>query len=575
MLDENLPTFIFRPMPDHPSSAVVYYTRSGSDPAPEYVLRIADPVSKPACRGVYAAALTDPYNSNDVVYGEVAVTPEWQQPTLSAAELREHRERGTEATGASPTAKTPDSFAVQLYNPDQAVAVRYASGSWNRTESWEFEIPVETFRMPSASRLDRQAAAAAAAAAAPTAAASSAGDVSLAPKNAFRWKRDGRLGNKDMTCYMVGQTVGLQRSKEPDITVALFKHGRDPAVTIYEPNLQRVDVQDRKGLDLVLLLTAQVIRDLYLVPRPDPFNMEGAPAGTGNRRKNSRPAATMSVAGMPSSSSSPSTAAVGALQRPHSTYINNNDEPTMTSALAAVPSGPKTAAAPPHSSSSNNNNNIGTAGSTPSAAAIDAETKRLQVMLEREENERVKRVKEEQRRIKKMLEAEEKERRLREAEVAKETERLRKMYGVEGQELPSAVPPPAGPPPSLSSRPVPPPPPPPPATSSYGYNHQNSNSNNYYYGQQQPQYLGHLQLPPRPVSAGPSSQAGRTSWWHGPSNNGGNNAPPKKSNGFLSSPAANISGFFSSSSSGNRDRASSSAAADERSRIQKKRSVHF
>ncbi|CAK7204934.1 hypothetical protein SEUCBS139899_007696 [Sporothrix eucalyptigena] len=548
MLDENLPTFIFRPMPDHPSSAVVYYTRSGSDPAPEYVLRIADPVSKPACRGVYAAALTDPYNSNDVVYGEVAVTPEWQQPTLSAAEIREHRERGTEG---GPTAKTPDSFSVSLYNPDQSVAVRYTSGSWNRTESWEFEIPIETFRMPSASRLDRQQAA-------PEAASSSVGDVSVAPKNAFRWKRDGRLGNKDMTCYMVGQTVGLQRSKEPDITVALFKHGRDPAVTIYEPNLQRVDVQDRKGLDLVLLLSAQVIRDLYLVPRHDPFNMEGGSGavGTSNRRKNSRPTATMSVIGLPSGGDS---AAAAAKQRPQSAY---NSVPTMTSALA-VPNVPKPATG-------------AVAGSTPSAAAIDAETKRLQVMLEREEKERARRVKEEEKRIKKMLEAEEKEQRLRDAEVAKETERLRKKYGVQGQELPSAVPPPAGPPPSAYSRPVPPPPP--PATSAYGYN-----QNNYYYGQQQPQYLGHPpSLPPRPVSAGPSSQSGRTSWWHGPSNgsnsnpsSNNNNNGPKKNNGFLSNPAASVSGLFSSSSSGNRNRSSSVAAGDERSRIQKKRSVHF
>lgn len=565
MLDENLPTFIFRPMPDHPSSAVVYFTRSGSDPAPEYVLRIADPVSKPACRGVYAAALADPYNSSDVVYGEAAVTPEWQQPTLSAAELREHRERGTEAAGASPTAKIPDSFAIQLYNPDQSVAVRWTSGSWNRTESWEFELPIEAFRAPSASRLDRQQMI-------PDVTSSSSATgvdagVNVTPKNAFRWKRDGRLGNKDMTCYMTGQTVGLHRSKEPDITVALFKHGRDPAVTIYEPNLQRVDVQDRKGLDLVLLLSAQVIRDLYLVPRSDPFNMEGgaAAAGAGGRRKNSRPAgATIPVANIPPSGSN----GVGAQARPQSTY---NGPPTMTSAIPSGPGGP-----------TGGGGGGAVAGSTPSAAAIDAETKRLQVMLEREEKERARREREEEKRIKKMLEDEDKAQRLREAEIAKETERLRKMYGTEGQDLPSNVPPPAGPPPSSnSSRPVPPPPPPP--TSSYGQP---------YYPQQQ-QYLQHPTLPPRPVSAGPSSQSSLSSWWHGPGTGTGtgggaangsnpnasnNNNGHKKTSGFLSNPAASVSGFFSSSSTGYRDRSSSATAAgagDERSRIQKKRSVHF
>ncbi|CAK7264811.1 monovalent cation:H+ antiporter, CPA1 (nhx1) [Sporothrix epigloea] len=547
MLDEGLPTFIFRPIPDNPSSAVVYYTRGGSEPAPEYVLVIADPVSKPACHGIYAAALTDPYNGSDVVYGEVVVTPEWQQPTLSAVELREHRERGSEAAGASPTPKTPSLFSIQLYNPDQAVTIRHLPSSWNRTESWEFEVPIETFRMPSASRLDRQQAAAAATAAMP---------LATAPKNVFRWKRDSRLGNKDMTCYLVGQALGAQRSKEPDITVALFKHGRDPAVTVYEPNLQRVDVQDRKGLDLVLLLSAQGIRDLYLSPRPDTFNMTGAPAGTG-RRKNSRPVGTtMSVVGQVSHSgggNSSSTAAAGKQHMPH--------------AASGVPN---EASAPPVSSTGSHGtkNKIGVASSAPSSAAIDAETKRLQVMLEREEKERAKRVKEEERQIKKMLEAEEKERRLREAQVAKETERLRRTYGVDGQELPSAMLSPTGPPPSLPLRPVPRPPQPP--TSSYGPNHQHPSYQNHGQGRQTQRH-GQANAPPRPVSVGPSS------WQHGPSNESTpstSGRPARKPGGFFSSSAAHISDLFSSSSSlsGNRDR-SSSVVTDERRRIQKKQSV--
>ncbi|KJR87808.1 uncharacterized protein SPSK_07370 [Sporothrix schenckii 1099-18] len=566
MLDENLPTFIFRPMPDHPSSSVVYFTRSGSDPAPEYVLRIADPVSKPACRGVYAAALTDPYNSSDVVYGEAAVTPEWQQPTLSAAEVREHREHGTEAAGQTP--KIPDSFAVQLYNPDQSVVVRYTPRSWNRTESWEFEIPIETFRAPSASRLDRQQMLPESTATSSAA----AGDavVNVTPKNAFRWKRDGRLGNKDMTCYMTGQTVGLQRSKEPDITVALFKHARDPAVTIYEPNLQRVEVQDRKGLDLVLLLSAQVIRDLYLVPRSDPFNLEGGAAATGGgRRKNSRPAGATLPIPAPGSAANIAPSGHGAGSRPHATH----DGPAvMTSAIASGPGGPV-----------GGGGGGSVAGSTPSAAAIDAETKRLQAMLEREEKERAKREREEERRIKKMLEAEEKEQRLREAEIAKETERLRRKYGTEGQELPSAVPPPPGPP--SASRPVPPPPP--PTASSY--------NNGYYYPPPQQHYLQHPALPPRPVSAGPPSASNSSSRWQRPrpgggaTNSGYHHASSdnhigtgnssgngrRKSSAFLSNPAASVSGFFSSSSSANPNRSSSAAPGDERSRIQKKRSVHF
>ena len=61
---------------------------------------------------------------------------------------------------------------------------------------------------------------------------------------------------------------------------------------------------------------------------------------------------------------------------------------------------------------------------------IDAETERLRKLVEREERDRERKERDEQRRIKKMLDDEEKARKKREAEVAKETERLRKEYGV-------------------------------------------------------------------------------------------------------------------------------------------------
>ncbi len=448
---------------------------------------------------------------------------------------------------------------MQLYNPDQVVALRWTPGSWNKTESWEFDMPIETFRMPSASRLDRQQqqqqqqipdlASPRTESGTPLLAANI-----ITPKNTFRWKRDGRLGNKDMTCYLLGQTVGLHRSKEPDITIALFKHGRDPSVTIYEPNLQRVDVQDRKGLELVLLLGAQVIRDLFLTPRSDPFNMEGAAAaaaasGANGRRKNSRPTPPVPSSTPPAGQQH---------QRPMTVYFGNGGSSSGTTSAHAVSSG-----SVPSSS----------VYTPPSAAAIDAETKRLQAMLEREERERARRERDEQKRIKKMLEAEDKERRRREAEVAKETERLRKLYGTQGQDLPSAGAPPPPPPPasSLSSsypRPIPPPP---PSTASGPY----YKPGQYYY-QKQPL----PRLPPRPVSAGPSNQP---SWWHssGDSHGGRKDSGGHGGSSFLSNPPASMSGFFSSSSSGgHRDRAASSGervgmAGDERSRIQKKRSVHF
>ncbi|KAG5913821.1 hypothetical protein E4U53_004762 [Claviceps sorghi] len=76
-----------------------------------------------------------------------------------------------------------------------------------------------------------------------------------------------------MTCCMRG---GGPASTEPDIPVAMFRAARAGSIlTVYEPNLARVPVEDRKGLELALILGAEVVRDLYLVPRHDPFHTAG------------------------------------------------------------------------------------------------------------------------------------------------------------------------------------------------------------------------------------------------------------------------------------------------------------
>lgn len=408
MLDENLPTFQFRQANENPLSSIVYFTQNGSELAPEYVFKRADPAN-PAARRKYAVALADPF-APDVVYAEVVVEPEWSQPTLSAAEIRAQQHQNGGASLA-PQPMIPDNFTIYLYNPDQAVSVKYIPGSLTKSDTWEFEMLTQSFKMPSNSQLDRQ---------------TQNGEpvADFRPRVMFRWKKDGRL-SKDMTCFNVGKSVGKHKSKEPDITVALFKQGRATAVTVYEPNLQRIDMEDRKGLDIVLVVGAEVIRDLYLAPdkRPDLFNVGAAgplPISSG-RRKNSRP--------------SPPPAG-----------------PTMAGAL-----GPSAPQPRPVMSTAN----VAASSSVrPSNADIDAETERLKAMVEREEKERQaakqredrereRRDREEQRRIKQMLDDEEKEKRRREAEIAKETERLKKLYGTEGQDLT------AGRPPAQASPPLP------------------------------------------------------------------------------------------------------------------------
>ncbi|KAI0975998.1 hypothetical protein F4678DRAFT_415503 [Xylaria arbuscula] len=372
MLDENLPTFYFRQPSNNSLSTNLYFTRNGSEPNAEYTLQRLDP-ALPQAKNKYAIALAD-VSAQGVIFAEVLIEPQFQQPSLSAAEIRARN-----GAPPSPAPVIPESFTVQLYNPDQQVIVKGEKSMWMGKESFEFEIPQQTFRIPSASQVDRQQ--------------NDPVASSLTPKIMFKWKRESKF-SKDMTCYMTGRSVGGKKSKEPDITVALYKHGRETAITIYEPNLQRVEVEDRKGLEIVLLLSGEVIREIYLTPGRDSFNIGGAPS---SKRRNSKPLA-------PSPAGSP-----------------NPDVYTMTSGIGtSVPA--------------KVNSPITQQPTPPQEGGFN-------------DREREKTEKAEQKRIKKMLEDEEKERRRRESAIEKETERLRKEFGMEGQNY--------GPKPNLPPRPAP------------------------------------------------------------------------------------------------------------------------
>lgn len=403
MLDENLPTFYYRQSSTNPLLTVLYFTQNGTEPLPEYSLKKADPTN-PQSKNKYAVALADTA-SQDVIFSEVVIAPEWQQPTLSAAEIR--------AQGGVPPPPqpiTPNSFIIQLYNPDQQVIVKSEKSTWTGRESWEFEIPQQSFRLPSTSLVDQEQ--------------DAPGPDTIAPKILMKWTRNSKF-SKDITCYMTGRSVEGKKSKDPDITIAMVKFGREQLLTMYEPNLQRVDVEDRKGLELTLLLGAEVIREIFLFPNKDSFNITGPP---GRQRVNSRPPQPAAgVVGVASTSPKP----------------NNY---TMSSAIGNAPpaqnSMPPATAQPPPA--------VGQQQSLPSRAKTgipDPEAQRQQEReqrgrekeqreREKQQREREKRDRAEQRKIKKMLEEEEREEQRRaKAEVDKETERLRKEFGMEGQDI--------------------------------------------------------------------------------------------------------------------------------------------
>lgn len=190
-----------------------------------------------------------------MVYGEVAVTPEWTQPSVSAETIR--------ANGGSPPPPEPilpNEFIIQLYNPDQQIVVRHQPKTWNKPARWEFEMPQLTFRTPSTSTLDHTQ--------------SDPATADVTPKLRFSWRKDGKL-SKDLSCLLHGKTStateAKNKSREPDITVALFQGLRE--LTMYEPNLYRVEMEDFKGLEVVLLLAAVAIRDIFFGPAKEAFHI--------------------------------------------------------------------------------------------------------------------------------------------------------------------------------------------------------------------------------------------------------------------------------------------------------------
>lgn len=373
----------------------------GSDPEPVYSLRYPDPALS-ASKNCYASAIYDSYNP-EVLFGEVLLNPQWTQPTLSQEAVRLN---GGVAPPSEPL--LPSQFTIQLYNPDQQVIVRYKPKTWNSPASWDFEMPQKTFRQPSSSAIDRTL--------------SDPATSEATPKLAFNWQKDGKL-SKDYSCFLSGKTTNPDGSKkknrEPDITIAILQNLKE--IILYEPNLYRVEMEDFKGLEVVLILGAVVIRDVYFGQIKEAFNVSNAH----RQRASSLPAPirnknSLTLAAVPPTQSSgmaPQNA-----KSPVNAKPDNNTRPPNTK-----PQRPQVNIPP---------QNQVTQSARPLADPrsqweIDAESARLKQKTQADEQERKKREKEQDRKTRKLLEAEEKAARKRQAEVDKETERLKKIYGKE------------------------------------------------------------------------------------------------------------------------------------------------
>ena len=407
-LDENLPSkvnmyfrneklttaaFYFRQSKEVKHDASVYLSQYGSDAMPSYTIRHADPMTL-AAKNRYAAALYDSYNPG-VLFGEVLLIPEWTQPTLSQEEIRKNG-----GIPPPPQPVLPNEFVVQLYNPDQQIVVHHRPSTWHSTQSWDFEMPIQTFRQPSISSLDRIQSD-------PTVA-------EATPTIDFRWKRDGKI-SKDLICNLSGKSRkpdgGKRKQKEPDIPMAFFKNLQE--MSVYEPNLSRIDLEDPKGFEVALLLSAAVIKDVYFTPVKEAFNIGEAPRPRGNsnpRHVRGSPSDNALFASQVPPSLSPANGQLS--QRPQRPSLSlQTPNTTAASSSRPPPTDPR------------------------SQWEIDAETARLRKQVEEEERERKRREKEELKNVRKMVEEEERVARRRNAEIEKETERLRKEYDAEQRRL--------------------------------------------------------------------------------------------------------------------------------------------
>ncbi|KAF2860584.1 hypothetical protein K470DRAFT_270628 [Piedraia hortae CBS 480.64] len=238
MLDENLPTFYL-------SGETVLFAINGEEPRAVYSL--------------VGNVLRDAYFS-DIIYGELGTH---QNGGGHAGTEGDDRGRGDGSrvgagvgvssgggggSGGSGSKATlsnnavpererslPHPLAITLHNPPLIVPLTHTHTLLR--EHYTFSLPSQTFRHPSPSALDLTL--------------PSPGELDTTPRVSFTWRERGW----GWGCYLSPSTPGsgMPRGKEPPILVA-FAKGKE--VTFYESNWKRVEVEDWKGLEVVLIISA-------------------------------------------------------------------------------------------------------------------------------------------------------------------------------------------------------------------------------------------------------------------------------------------------------------------------------
>lgn len=289
-------------------------------------------------------------------------------------------------------------------------------------------MPQHTFRQPSSSTLDR------------TQIDPAIADVT--PKLRFGWRKDSKL-SKDLACLLSGKTASITetktKSKEPDITISIFKGLRE--MTLYEPNLYRVEMEDFKGLECVLLLGAVTIRDVFFTSIEKAFSIshdvkkpqktpQNAPVAPAVQKPIQKPG--------PSTAAAASTLSNGNKAQPQPQPQSQPQQPpAMSGALVANNKPRPTGQGPerPRITIPQQNKPLPEAVPQPQSQSQSQPRPQQQQQPQQVRFSPGTKPDDDLRRQKKIQEANDKARRKRQVEIEKETKRLQKIYGREEEQV--------------------------------------------------------------------------------------------------------------------------------------------
>jgi len=231
----------------NPSQTGITFASNGSPPDPTYTLTRSQQTPN-----TYSISLADAHFPS-ITYASINASLEFTTPPPSPE-------------GAAPKVLLPAEFTLNLYNPDSSVRVELKHSTL-KGNYWEFSLPKRSFLFPTASQLDARYA------------------PPASERMVFRWRKEGGvLSRQQLRCTLVspGHLPGTSSRErkagatEPDITLCMYsgvgeKNGRGELV-VYESNFRRVDIEDLKGLEMILVLGARVVNDIWFCATAISFN---------------------------------------------------------------------------------------------------------------------------------------------------------------------------------------------------------------------------------------------------------------------------------------------------------------